>query len=163
MIATRRFTWDDSNQIPYVAQSIMKFFDHYGVERMGVENLRGLSRNRMSAFSNTKALNKTLRNMYYAKLLVQLKSLAFRYGIEVVIVSPKDTSKNTGQWSERYFGHERHIISAFLIARRALGLSIVRSPRVVRQITNGVWCSESASLADKRQPKFSKVCFQSTS
>ena len=158
VLHTHTIEYEYPSDIPNVVQKLVKHADHWGVESIGVENLKGLSRNRLSSYHNSKNLNKTIQKMYYNLILTQLKSLAFKYGFHLHVVSPKYTSKNTVQWSEPRFGTNKHLKAAYLIARRTIGLSITRNPEVLRQEHNSVSVLDTSTLLSNAQPNCNNNC-----
>lgn len=107
--------------------------DHYcGV--ISIENLKNLQdRSRKSSHSSSKVrsiVNKIPKGLFKDKLVNKCEFLS----INVIIVSPYNTSKNTKYWGEDCFGLTVHEKASYLIARRGIGLSL---NRVSRSRTSG--------------------------
>lgn len=162
VLATQTIEYDDTTDMSIVADKIVKFGDHWGVSILGVENLSGLARGRKSSKLSGKGLNKAITKMRYALLMNQLESKVFSYGLSIVKVSPAYTSKNTTQWEESCFGTGRHVKASYLIARKAMGLSIERRRVSGIGYANSVWYSDVFDAPFDRQPHFRIISSKST-
>ena len=162
VLAVKTFEYDDNTEIGKVSVSVAKFLEHYGVSKVGVENLTQLARGRKSKLLTPKALNKAVTSMRYSVFLKAFLSHGFSYGFVVEKVNPAYTSRNTVQWKEEWFGYDRHTKASYLIARRVMGLSIERRKVAESCYANSVWCNEEFATPFRRQPRYSVVSFKST-
>ena len=162
VLAVKTFEYDDDTDMGKVSVSVAKFLEHYGVSKVGVENLTQLARGRKSKLLTSKALNKAVTSMRYSVFLKAFISHGFSYGFVVEKVNPAYTSRNTVQWKEEWFGYDRHTKASYLIARRVMGLSIERRKVAESCYANSVWCDEDTVAPFNRQPHYSVVSFKST-
>lgn len=162
VLAVQTIEYDENTDMSIVSDKVAKFGDHWGASVLGVENLSGLARGRKSSKISKKGLNKAITKMRYALLLRELESKALSYGLTIVKVSPAYTSKNTVQWGESFFGVGKHVKASYLIARKAMGLSIERRKVSGMGYANSVWCSDLSGAPFDRQPYYRIISSKST-
>ena len=104
VLAVKTFQYDDDTDMGKVSIAVAKFLDHYGVSKVGVEDLSHLARRRKSKLLTSKVLNKAVTSMRYSVFLKEFISHGFSYGFIVEKVNPAYTSRNTTQWEEECFG-----------------------------------------------------------
>ena len=162
VLAVKTFEYDDDTDMGKVSVAVAKFLDHFGVSKVGVEDLSHLARGRKSKLLTSKALNRAVTSMRYSVFLKEFLSHGFSYGFIVEKVNPAYTSRNTTQWKEECFGYDRHTKASYLIARRVMGLSIERRKVAESCYANSVWSNEDTATPFNRQPRYSVVSFKST-
>lgn len=118
----------DRGSLGSVVAGMLDVFVGRGVSVVAVEDLRGLGRGR--GHSRGAGVNRVVNQLPTAEFRRLVVSGCARRGLLVRVVRPGGTSKRVPEWSDKYgFGHGG---AAALIARRGLGLTLVRSSAVSR-------------------------------
>lgn len=144
-ITNRRFEHSHSKEMSTLVSDLVTWCLCNDAGKIGVEALKGLNYKRRRSNNGGAGKNRVVSKIPFGEFKRRLVSTADTYGISVIEVNPAYTSRNTVQWSEPIFGLTTHDKASYLIARRALGLSINR--RVHKQYPDGNGVSRRAFIA----------------
>lgn len=115
-----------SKDISSLVSKLVVWAMNNGVYRFSIEKLKSLNYKKRKSNGSGSGLNRIVSRIPFGEFKECLNTIAGSYGLQVVEVSPYNTSKNTKYWSEDRFGVTVHEKASYLIARKSLGLSILR-------------------------------------